>query len=174
MRQLTLAPDVHAEPPPSATDDWFTPLSLWEPLHREFGFTVDVSPHPEAPVTRAIGKHLAEGIWTEWTGRVWNNPPFSQCGAWAEKALREIGREGGPEFVVQLMPATRTDQRWWAECIEPYRDWPHRRAPFRLATRFLEKRPRFGFPGDPSGEHSVCPRFGCVLLVWERRGGPHV
>ena len=95
-----------------------------------------------------------------WSGRVWCNPPYSNLGAWVSKARLEYeGCEA--ELVVMLLPANRTEQNWWQEHIEPFRDrrWGPR-------VEFLPGRMRFDRPGAVIGPKGDRPPFGCCLVVW--------
>lgn len=75
----------------------------------------------------------------------------------------------GPELVVMLVPANRTEQPWWQEYVERFRDGRGMASDgFTLRTTFLARRMVFGFPGDPHGATSDTGKFGCVLLVWRR------
>jgi hypothetical protein len=60
-----------------------------------------------------------------------------------------------------LVPANRTEQRWWQDLIEPYRDCGQ-----GLTTRFLAGRLRFLAPGQTHIGADERPPFGCVLLIW--------
>lgn len=66
---------------------------------------------------------------------MWCNPPYSNCGEWVEKAWAEQEAE----LVVMLLPANRTEQKWWQEMVEPFRDRPD--SPLR--TEFIAGRIRF-------------------------------
>ncbi len=169
-----------------------TPDSLFKPLDREFHFDLD------ACATHS--NHKCRLYWTEqglgsngqiiapgcgltgtWEGsRVWCNPPFSDIGAWVNKAWFS-----GAEVVVMLVPATRTEQGWWHEYIEPYRDrGPSTDGLPTLTTRFIPGRVHFLENGQPilrknkdgtlwtdpvSGKVQVSsPKFGCVLLVFQK------
>lgn len=178
-----------------------TPPELFDPLHEEFKFTLDACAVPEnAKLTRYctevgfFNENRAEEICTpgvdgltgSWAReRVWCNPPFSDIEAWVRKAWESDAR-----LVVMLVPATRTEQDWWQELIEPYRDGKFQRGDATafgwssLTTRFLRKRTHFLENGQPilrknkdgtlyinpktgKPERSA-PKFGCVLLIWRR------
>ncbi len=66
---------------------------------------------------RPVQLSKEDGLSGTWTGRVWCNPPYSDIGAWVLKAW-----ESQAERVCMLVPATRTEQAWWQEAVEPYRD----------------------------------------------------
>ncbi len=51
-------------------DNWLTPLSVYEPLHKEFNF--DFDPCPYNP-----GEIVNDGLKIEWGGVNFVNPPYS-------------------------------------------------------------------------------------------------
>lgn len=153
--------------PEGSTDEWHTPWWLFEQLNQEFQFTVDVaSADGNAKVARYLTKE-DDGLSQSWSGdRVWCNPPYSDIAPWVAKAAGEI--RAGCQLVAMLLPAVKTEQPWWQAYIEPMRDG--RSLPkalgFTVETRFIGKRFKFGFPGDPSGAAGTSPKFGCVLVIW--------
>lgn len=168
-------------------DQKFTPRSLIKSLHTEFSFTLDPSGHPLAPATRMIPKYcdgtICDGLSISWAReRVFNNPPWSDIPRWVEKAYNEIRSDCS--LIVQLLPATRTEQPWWQNFIEPYRDLDFRliRTPngirrdksayrgFVVRVRFVAARPRYGNPSDPEGDHVGSPNFTSVIIIWTNRG----
>lgn len=145
-------------------DDRRTPRALWDALDEEFGFTLDVAASAENALTEAYFDLETNGLEQPWSGVVWCNPPYSGLNAWAEKAFAEIRREGGPDAIVMLLPANRTEQSWWQDWIEPERHAG------RVETRFLRGRLRFDTPDhdytkQPKGNR---PPFGVVLVIWRR------
>lgn len=122
-----------------------------------------------------------DGLNQPWSGRVWCNPPFSDLAPWVKRAWCEFLRpDNRPETIAMLVPATRTEQPWWQNWVEPYRD--RAESPYahpilydesldadaRLTTRFLPGRIKFGHPGNREAHGVGSPPFGCVLLVWRR------
>lgn len=91
---------------------------------------------------------------------VWCNPPFSDLARWVRKAWAEHSNA----TIVMLVPASRTEQKWWQFMVEPYRDRPG--SPLR--SEFLPDRLRFIKPGRTAIEKDSRPPFGCVLLIWQR------
>ncbi len=103
------------------------------------------------------------GLAQPWDGeRVWCNPPYSSIEPWLEKAWAEW-RLGGPELIVMLLPANRTEQGWWQRQVEPHRD---RSSEFRV--EFLSGRLRFIAHDATEIKPNERPPFGCCLLIWER------
>lgn len=139
-----------------------TPDDLWLPLHAEFGFTMDAAATFEN--TKVPSNYCSlngyDGLRTAWAGeRVWCNPPFSDMRAWIAKASLEA--TCGCPLIVMLVPANRTEQRWWQEWVEPYRDRGG-----RLSVRFLPGRVRFHRPGWTKPTKGDRPPFGVALLIW--------
>ncbi len=140
-----------------ATDDRRTPPELFDPLHAEFGFTLDAAATSEnTKCPRFCGDGLAEPWGTD---VVWCNPPYSDCGAWVRKAWEEPAAT-----IVMLLPANRTEQTWWQDHIEEQRD-----SGGRLTTRFLRGRRRFNRPGWTTPAKGDRPPFGLVLCIWRPR-----
>jgi phage N-6-adenine-methyltransferase len=137
-------------------DDRRTPVSLFAERHTLFRFTVDAAANAENALLPRFWSREDDGLVQSWRGeRVWCNPPYSNIRPWVRKAA-----EGGAALVDMLLPANRTEQRWWQEYIEPFREG-------RVRTRFLPGRMRFGHPPGhitpPKGDR---PPFGVVLVTW--------
>lgn len=144
-------------------DDRETDPRLFEPLHERFSFTIDVAAnHHNAKLPRYYTLH-DNGLSKSWAGeRVWCNPPFSDIEPWVRKAAASIAA-GEARLVVMLIPANRTEQRFWQDNVEPIRD----RLGSALRVEFLPGRPRFLKPGQEQIERGSRPPWGCVLLIWE-------
>ena len=130
-------------------------------------FDLDVAACEESHLAPVWYSKAADGLMQPWHGRVWCNPPFSDIGPWVEKAWSEVVR---CESISMLLPASRTEQTWWQQLVEPLRDNPsldYDQSIF-LRTHFLPGRTRFGHPGNPEGVGVGSPPFGCVLLVFKR------
>ena len=104
-------------------------------------------------------------VWVSHGGgeRVWCNPPYSSIEPWVRKAWAE---HGVAECIVMLLPANRTEQTWWRDLVEPYRD----RVGSPLRTEFIPGRLRFLKPGATTIGANERPPFGCCLLIWQRTG----
>lgn len=149
------------------TDERYTPSSLFLPLHKEFGFTLDVCATAESAKCPRYFTKAEDGLKQSWRGeRCWGNVPFSDIEPWVEKTWFSRA-----ELVVLLTPATRTEQPWWQKWVEPCRDrrWPNWSGLLGFTdfrTRNLPGRISFGLPGNPEGVGVGSPMFGCVLLIW--------
>jgi len=148
-----------------AVDERFTPDWLYQDYDRRFNFTLDAAASSSNRKTVEFFSIEDNGLAAQWAPhRVWCNPPYSNLGAWAAKAHAEY-RAGCP-VIVMLLPANRTEQGWWQEHIEPFRDrsgW--------LSTEFLPRRINFGAPGNEAGKYHSSAPFGCVAVIWQAAAG---
>jgi phage N-6-adenine-methyltransferase len=148
----------------TTTDDWAISAEDFDPLQRRYRFTVDAAASAHNARLPNYWTAADDALSMSWAGeRVWCNPPYSRpllelfiCQAWAEHCA-----PGGPDLIVMLVPANRTDQPWWQALVEPYRDAG------RMTTRFLAGRLRWIRAGTDPGGH---PTFGCCLLIWGGAG----
>lgn len=146
----------------AAVDDRGTDPAFIASLEQRLGrFTLDVA--ASAANAKALSFYTVEndGLSQEWRGRVWCNPPYSDCGAWVKKAWLEWNVRG-PELIAMLLPANRCEQKWWQEHVEVMRDRPT--SPLRV--EFLPGRMRFDRPNAVIGPKGDRPPFGCCLLIW--------
>ncbi|MGR2678700.1 DNA N-6-adenine-methyltransferase [Chromobacterium haemolyticum] len=142
MKSMTDA-SVHFR---SDTDEWPTPQQLFDELHAEFQFTVDVCATPSNAKCPRYYTRADDGLSQSWVSEtVWMNPPFGHgIKFWMEKALKSA-RAGA--MVVCLVPA-RTDTRWW-----------HKYAMWASEIRCLDKRLQF------DGSRAKAP-FPAVVVVF--------
>jgi hypothetical protein len=99
-------------------DERATTPEVFAELHERFNFTVDACALARNAKLPRYWTPEQDGLAMNWTGeRVWCNPPYSSIEPWVIKA-----KESAAELVVLLLPANRTEQRWWQEHIEPVRD----------------------------------------------------
>jgi|SRR5215813_2913480 len=151
--------------PKTNIDDRATSPELFDALNARFRFTVDVAAATHNAKCPRYFSIADDGLLQSWAAeRVWCNPPYSDIRPWVEKAWMEADHA---ELIVMLLPANRTEQAWWQELVEPYRD---RR--IGLTVEFLAERQRFVRPGSvvdmfgrPRGAVER-PPFGVCLLVW--------
>lgn len=146
-------------------DDRALPMEEFAPLQSRFQFTIDAA---AAEHNAKLPRFFSEsecGLTASWAAeRVYCNPPYSDIGPWCRKAWSERLAD----VTVLLLPANRTEQRWWQETIEPYRD----RTGSVLTTEFLPGRLRFLKPGQKEIGPNERPPFGCVLCIWNWACGP--
>lgn len=157
-----------------AVDDRGTDPAFMATLEERFGrFTLDVAAAKHNRKARRYYTRQQDGLAQPWYGRVWCNPPYSNCGAWVRKAWAEwptgglssaqrVAMGDAPSLIVMLLPANRVEQAWWQDHVEPYRDRPD--SPLRV--EFLRGRMRFDRPDWTPGPKGDRPPFGCCLLIW--------
>jgi phage N-6-adenine-methyltransferase len=124
-------------------DDWATPPEIFDPLDREFGFTLDVA---AGLVNHKVSRWLGAGgigecgLSAPWRGeRCWMNPPYSRVQAeFIRKAALEAQYFG--VLTVALLPA-RTDTRAFHAHVWDLEH--HRPRPWVREVRFLKGRVRF-------------------------------
>lgn len=151
----------------SDVDDRATPPEVFGPLQQRFGFTVDAAASAANAKLERFWTEADDGLAQSWAGeRVYANPPYSypNLPAWVAKAWLEW-KDGAPDLIVMLVPANRTEQGFWQEYVEPYRDMPGS----DLHVEFLPGRMRFLAPGQTGVGPDERPPFGCCLLIWEAR-----
>lgn len=147
------------------TDCRETPDEFFRELHAEHDFTVDAAANAENAKLPRYWDLSTNGLSQSWNReRVWCNPPFSNLRAWVLKAITET-RHNDCTCVVMLLPANRTEQPWWQDLIEPFRDIPGS----GIRTRFVRGRIRFrgkAVGPDAATPNENRPPFGCVLVTF--------
>lgn len=146
--------------PDEAADDRATTLQDFGRFDEALGpFTLDVAAADYNTKCARFFTCDDDGLRQSWAGeRVWCNPPYSNIAPWVEKAWAEYETADG---IAMLLPANRTEQLWWHQMVEPYRD----RADSPLWVYFLPGRMRFLRRNEVSTSGSR-PPFGCCLLTW--------
>lgn len=129
--------------------EWGTPPEVFDPLHAEFQFTVDVC---ATPVNARLPRYFTreqDGLAQSWVGeRAWMNPPYGrEVYAWTRKARLEAARGA---LVVGLLPAS-CDLRWWHEDVIGHAE-----------VRYLRGRVRF----LTSGPYRASGFFPSVVVIW--------
>lgn len=98
----------------SKSDEWTTPIELFDALHNRFIFDLDAAASDENHLCDRYYTKENDGLRQSWEWRrVFCNPPYSQIARWAEKFQEESSRT---LLIVALVPA-RTDTRWWHKYI---------------------------------------------------------
>lgn len=95
--------------------EWGTPPEIFEPLHKEFNFTLDVCASEGNKKCEKYYSKMEDGLFQNWSGEIcWMNPPFGRLvQLWVKKALEE-SLSGAT--VVCLIPA-KTNTNWWHELV---------------------------------------------------------
>jgi phage N-6-adenine-methyltransferase len=127
------------------SDLWGTPQALFDALHAEFGFTLDVA----AIAANAKCDHFftpeQDGLAQEWAPEIcWCNPPYAAVARWIVKAY-ESSKAGA---TVACLVYAKTDTRWWHTYCLPYAE-----------IRYLPGRLKFG------GSSNSAP-FGSAVVIF--------
>jgi phage N-6-adenine-methyltransferase len=126
----------------SKSDEWSTPQDLYDRLHEEFDFEVDLAAtHENAKCRRYITaeENSLTANWRLYGSTGWLNPPYSRglCGKFIAKAA--TARLDG-FLTVMLLPA-RTDTKAFHAHIYDASKWQAREG---VEIRFLPGRLKFG------------------------------
>jgi site-specific DNA-methyltransferase (adenine-specific) len=130
---------------------WATPPEVFDPLDREFRFTLDPCASIESAKCGRFFTEADDGLTQDWgSERVFMNPPYGrEIYAWTAKA-KDAAKRGA--LVVGLLPAS-TDLRWFHDDV----------LAAGAEVRFLRGRVRFltGGPYRASGF------FASIIVVWK-------
>lgn len=167
---------------------WATPQDRFSGWMAEFGFTLDGAASanntkvpgrwlgPDSPFGSAYTDALSvkalpgEMLWL-------NAPGFDDAYVkWCWELMGHQDPRGRPRGIVQIRPANQTEQPFWQEYVEQYRDLNGQAmlAPLGIDFRIRFLTPRVEFiPPPPMTEDGVTvtvkesgPRSGHVLLIW--------
>ncbi len=132
--------------------EWSTPEDLFQELHTEFSFDLDVCASAANAKCERFYTRKDDGLKQAWTGTCWCNPPYGRdIGRWVEKAFESATR--GMATVVCLVPA-RTDTRWWHDFVSQASD-----------VRFLKGRLKFGGHENSAPFPSAVVVFGATATA---------
>lgn len=83
----------------SLTDEWATPIELFDSLNKEFHFTLDVCADEKNHKCARYFNKAQNGLNQDWgTETCWMNPPYGRTiGKWMDKAVKSM-RGGGPSW----------------------------------------------------------------------------
>lgn len=99
-------------------DDRAVPPDVFSGWQSRFGFTVDAAANAKNAKLPRFWSKETDGLAQSWKDeRVYCNPPFSNIAPWVAKA-----REFEADIAVLLVPANRTEQRWWQKHVESLRE----------------------------------------------------
>lgn len=150
-------------------DDRGTDPGLFAELDARFHFTLDVAAAAHNAKCERYFDLDADGLTQSWGGeRVWCNPPYSSIEPWVAKAWDEWHEPDPrcrPSLIVMLLPANRTEQGWWQDYVEPFRE----RSFASLRVEFLRGRRRFVRANATEIGPNERPPFGVCLLIWRER-----
>jgi phage N-6-adenine-methyltransferase len=134
----------------SNSEEWETPINLFNQINTEFNFDLDVCANSlNAKCIKYFTKEI-DGLEQDWIGTCWMNPPYGRnINKWIEKAYLESTKHK-QTTVVCLLPA-RTDTKVWHQFIFPYAE-----------VRFIKG--RINFVG---GKHTA--PFPSALVIFGKK-----
>jgi len=93
----------------TTSDDYYTPPWVFERMGIEFDLDVCAPPGgiPWIPAARHYTQE-DDGLVAPWVGRVWMNPPFSDCRPWVDRFITH----GNGVCVVQVSKSHHSRRLW--------------------------------------------------------------
>lgn len=136
-------------------DEWETPTWLFNKLHREFHFNLDVAATLENSKCLKYFTKEDNALVQEWNGRCFMNPPYSRnlIGRFIGKAYHEVLHNRHCELVVGILP-TRTSTKYFHAYIQD-----------KAEIRFLKGRVKFCLNGVQSKNS---PREDTMIIIWRK------
>lgn len=137
---------------------WRTPDALWEQLHAEYGFNLDVAASVDNTKLSSFFDASMDALSRPWDhagapARVWCNPPYNPKGEierWLQKGLREATRG---VFSVFLVPMS-SSVGWFNDLVIPYAEWHS----FRGRVAFVDPVP---------GHERMSPKQDNLLVIFD-------
>ncbi len=132
----------------SGSEEYETPINIFEPLNKEFGFTLDVSASDKNKKCDNYFDKNIDALKQDWIGEIcWMNPPY---GNKLQKFVRKAYSESKKGCVIVGLIPAKTNTVWWHECINSEE------------VRFIKGRPKFndmkyGYP------------FPLAIVIWGRK-----
>lgn len=100
----------------SKKDDWETPQSLFDDLHKKYSFDLDAAATSQNAKLNTYYTVEDNALVQQWKGRVFCNPPYGrELKHWIKKAYEE-SLQPYNECIVMVIPS-RTDTSYWHDYI---------------------------------------------------------
>lgn len=134
--------------PSKKTDERSTPDILFNSLHKEFNFQIDLAASNENHKLPIFCTKENSAFNFPWNGRCFLNPPYSEIYKWLQYASKQIG------LLVVILPCD-TSTRWFHDFI-----WDctiHASRP-GIQLRFPKGRYKFG-------NYVTSPKFATIIAV---------
>ena len=127
----------------SNSDEWYTPIDLFNNLNNEFHFTLDPCATDEWHLCDKYFTKDSDGLFQSWSNEiVFCNPPYSQISEWVYKCFLE--NQQNNITIVLLIPA-RTDTKYFHNYILPF-----------CELRFIKGRLKFSNKGTAPFPSILC------------------
>ena len=125
----------------SRSDEWETPQDLFDALHEEFDFEIDLAATAGNAKCSLFYSRDDDALTQSWHTRArrgWLNPPYSR--QFSKAFIRKAAAERLLGFLTVLLLPARTDTRVFHACIYDQTTWTPRAG---VEIRFLAGRVRF-------------------------------
>ena len=121
MTALDMFPEARVDPTVDLDRRYTTreTMDLCMRLAGVDAWDLDVAADEESHWSREWCDVEVDGLKQPWHGRVWCNPPYSNIEPWVRKAWQEIG---ACTVIAMLLPSNRTEQPWFQNLVERFRD----------------------------------------------------
>lgn len=121
---------------------WGTPKEIFNPIDKEFGFTLDVCAIEANSKCSKFFSPEQNGLNQSWSNEVcWCNPPYGkEVVRWCKKALSESYNGA---TTVLLIPC-KTNTNWWHDYVIPYAE-----------VRFIRGRIAFLYPDGTQSKQQL-------------------
>lgn len=137
---------------------WRTPDVLWEQLHSEYRFNLDVAASVDNTKLASFFDVDMDALSRPWDrmgvpARVWCNPPYNPKGEierWLQKGLREATRGVFSVFLVPMASSVG----WFNDLVVPYAEWHT----FRGRVAFVDPVP---------GHERSSPKQDNLLVIFD-------
>lgn len=144
----------------SQRDDYMTPPDIYKPLlelaQRE-KFDIDVCcSEKNIPAVKHLLANETNGLYEDWRGVCFMNPPFNKAKDWVTKAYMERPLLDGT-VIYAVLPADRLETKYMQECVLNNE--------FCLFA-FLPGKQGFYVPGDIFGE--CIPSQKIMIVIFSR------
>lgn len=136
------------------TDERTTPSILFDPLHAEFNFEIDLAATHENTKLPKYYSRDNSAFNHSWNERCFCNPPYSQLHNWVGRAYNE-SRELRDMVVVMILPCD-TSTKWFHDFI-----WNEKLHETRTAVQLRFPKGRFKF-----GKYTTSPQFATMIAIF--------
>ena len=168
----------------SKRSDWRTPPELYDALHREFGFQLDVAADDDSALCEEYLTKEEDGLTSDWSnvvGACFMNPPYSRGDSkatppipaepiepWIEKAWNESEKGATVVGVLPFSPQTEWYRGYvWGLGGLRHQEWVGHAA---MEVRQIPHRVSFVHPDPEEKDRHNAPGNTCVV-IWRPNPG---
>ena|SRR3990167_5527194 len=137
----------------SNTDDWSTPEYFLGQIEKEFG-KIDFDPCP-------LRSKSKDGLFSDWKGNVFVNPPYSNVEEFLNKALLELKKRNATRVVFLMIP--RTSTKYWNNFVMNYASCIYF-IPYRM--KFGDSKSSAPFPSCIVVFDNFTKKEGVICKTW--------